>query len=121
MSKLPISNYLRMYRKRTCLTQDEVAFLLGCESGTTLTRYERQQRVPRLETIFELSVILSASVEDLYLGMLKEAEERVAERAKSLVTNLQSECACPISLRKWQVVDRLTRRQEDNSSPIESA
>ena len=44
-----LENYLRTYRKRSNLSQDEVAFLLGCRGGTKVSRYERHARKPNLE------------------------------------------------------------------------
>jgi hypothetical protein len=35
-----LQNYLRMYRKRFGFSQDELAFLLSCHSGATMSRYE---------------------------------------------------------------------------------
>ncbi len=47
-----IAIYLRTYRKRSGLTQSEVARLLGLESGQLISRYERLDRSPNLETVF---------------------------------------------------------------------
>jgi hypothetical protein len=46
--KLP--NYLRTYRRRACLSQDEVAYVLGCRSGSKISRYENCSRLPTPET-----------------------------------------------------------------------
>ena len=46
----PLPIYLRTYRKRGCLTQGELGFLLGSRSGTKISRYERLARTPTLKT-----------------------------------------------------------------------
>src|SRR5258708_38807061 len=45
-----LHNYLRAHRKRLGLSQDEVAYLLGAESGAKVCRYERLVRGASLET-----------------------------------------------------------------------
>ena len=52
-----IMSYLKTYRKKGGLTQDEVAFLLGCESGTKISRFEHRARQPNLETAFACQVV----------------------------------------------------------------
>ena len=37
-----LENYLRTYRRRAGLSQDEMAFLLGTKSGTKVSRYEHR-------------------------------------------------------------------------------
>jgi DNA-binding XRE family transcriptional regulator len=44
-----LDNYLVMYRKRAGFSQDEVAYLLGAQSGSMNCRYERFKRKPSLE------------------------------------------------------------------------
>ena len=51
-----LQNYLRTYRKRSGLSQDEVAFLLGCQTGAKVSRYEPFARKPSLETLFAYEV-----------------------------------------------------------------
>src|SRR2546421_227517 len=50
MASPRLENYLRTYRKRSGLTQREVAFLLGSKNGAQLSRYEKQRRLPPLRT-----------------------------------------------------------------------
>ena len=59
-TRLP--NYLRTYRKRAYLTQDELAFLLGTESGTRVSRYERFSREPAFQTVLAYGVIFAPRV-----------------------------------------------------------
>ena len=43
MATHKLENYLRTYRKRSGLTQREVAFLVGCRNGAQVSRYERRR------------------------------------------------------------------------------
>src|SRR5437879_2031593 len=50
MATHKLENYLRTYRKRSGLTQREVAFLVGCRNGAQVSRYEKRRRLPPLRT-----------------------------------------------------------------------
>jgi transcriptional regulator with XRE-family HTH domain len=64
-----LENYLRTYRKRSGLSQDEMAFLLGCQNGTKVSRYERFARKPNLETLFAYEVVFGAPARELFAGV----------------------------------------------------
>jgi transcriptional regulator with XRE-family HTH domain len=40
------SNYLRMYRKKSPLTQSDMGFLIGLKEISNISRYEKGQRQP---------------------------------------------------------------------------
>jgi transcriptional regulator with XRE-family HTH domain len=85
MSSSQFPNYLRANRKRLALSQDDVAFLLGTQSGTSVCRYERFVRDPSLETALACEAIFKRSVSELWSGLYQKAERDVAMRAKALV------------------------------------
>jgi len=63
-----LENYLRTYRKQSGLSQDEVAYLLGCQNGTKVSRYERFARKPSLETLFAYEVVFGAPAREQLLN-----------------------------------------------------
>jgi len=85
MRPAQLTNYLRANRKRLALSQDDVAFLLGGESGAKISRYENFTRIPGLETALALEAIYKRAVSELFGGLYQKAERKVAERAKILV------------------------------------
>jgi transcriptional regulator with XRE-family HTH domain len=82
MAQLP--NYLRSNRKRLSLSQDEVAFLLGAQSGAKVCRYEQFVREPSLETALACEVIFQRSASELFGGLYQKVEQEVMARAKTL-------------------------------------
>jgi transcriptional regulator with XRE-family HTH domain len=84
-----IMSYLRTHRKRGGLTQDEMAFLLGCQSGTKISRFERLARQPNLETALACQVIFGIPAHELFPGVFAVVEKTVAERARLLSHRLQ--------------------------------
>jgi transcriptional regulator with XRE-family HTH domain len=86
MTSLQLPNYLRANRKRLALSQDEVAFLLGTQSGAKVCRNERFVREPSLETALAYEAIYKRSVSELFPGLYRKVEQEVAERAKILIS-----------------------------------
>ena len=66
------------------MSQDEVAFLLGAQTGTKVCRYERFAREPSLETALAYEAIFKTSASELFGGLYQKVEREVAERAKIL-------------------------------------
>jgi transcriptional regulator with XRE-family HTH domain len=83
-----LENYLRTYRKRAGFTQDEVAFLLGSQSGAKVSRHERGGRIPGLETVLAYELIFRTRVRDLFAGPHGRVEQHILRRAKLLSTKL---------------------------------
>ena len=88
MSSHTLFNYLRTFRKRAGLSQDEVAFLMGVGSGAKVCRYERFARVPNLRTALICEVIFDTPASELFSGFYCEIEREVSRRAKRLVHRL---------------------------------
>lgn len=84
MSHTPLTTYLRMYRRRTGLSQEDVSYLLGVVCGTNVSRHEVGGRIPVLETALAYEIIFRASVRDLYEGDFRRIESLIRRRAEGL-------------------------------------
>src|SRR5712692_5609597 len=84
-----LENYLRSHRKESGLTQQEVAFLLGCEDGTLVSRYEKRRRLPPIETALACEEIFGVPVAELFAGMRQSVGKDVAKRRFELMSQLQ--------------------------------
>lgn len=89
MNPEPLRTYLRTNRKRTCLSQDEVAFLLGGLTGDTVGKHEKGDRLPALKTVLAYAHIFGTDVPDLYRGLSDEVREAVVKQAKALRRRLE--------------------------------
>ena len=85
-----LPNYLKTYRKRAGLSQDEVAFLLGCRSGAKVSRYERLARRPSLETAFAYEAVFGVPARELFAGVFEKVEEQIKKRARVLAGKLNA-------------------------------
>ena len=91
MSSSQLQNYLVSNRKRLSLSQDEVAFLLGTQSGSKVSRYEHFASNPTLETALAFEVIFQRSASELFGGLYQKIEQEVMERAKVLAERTDQE------------------------------
>lgn len=109
MLHAPLTTYLRMYRRRTGLSQDDVAYLLGVVKGSTISRHESAKRIPLLETTLAYQVILGVSVSDLYEGELRRVEKGVRLRARGLRLFLERHPQCPDLHRRIAYIRRIEK------------
>ncbi len=84
MASKRLPHYLLNCRKRTALSQDDVAFLLGVESGTKVCRHERFIRLPLLEAALGYEVIFKKPISELFPGLFAEVEHGIQARAMVL-------------------------------------
>jgi transcriptional regulator with XRE-family HTH domain len=84
-----LHNYVRTYRKRSSLGQQDVAFLLGSKDRGNVCRYEQGHRLPSLRTALELAVILDVSITTLFGGIQKQVERNITERISILRSKLE--------------------------------
>lgn len=88
MTSPQLLNYLRAHRKRLGLSQDDVAYLLGVESGAKVCRYERFVREPGLRAALACEVIFQRPIRELFPGLYQQIERDVACRARALTRKM---------------------------------
>lgn len=104
MPSAKLTNYLRTYRKRAGFTQNEIAFLLGCKSGTKLSRYEQFNRLPKIETVFACEAIFRVPSRDLFAGIFHEVEKAIKARARKLARRLGKKTIDATAVRKLEAL-----------------
>ena len=86
-----LPNYLRTHRKHSGLSQDEVAFLLGCGNGAKVSRYEKRHRLPPLETALACEAVFGVPVSELFAGVREDIGKNIEKRRAELKHRLQAE------------------------------
>ena len=99
-----LQNYLRTYRKRFGLSQEELSFLLGVKSGAKVSRYEKFHQVPNLQTALALQALFGVPVAELFAGMYEQAEKETSKRARILMQRMQSVAADQKASRKTDLL-----------------
>src|SRR5690242_18372054 len=85
-----LENYLRAYRKKSGLTQREVAFLLGCQNGAQVSRYEKRKRLPPLATALACEAVFGTPVSELFAGLRERVGQDIEKRLMELRSRLQT-------------------------------
>lgn len=91
MSPQKLENYLRTCRKRSGLTQDDIAYLLGSDDRTQVSRYERRRHAPGLRTALALEALFGAPVSEMFAGVYESVEKELKHRARKLAADLRRE------------------------------
>lgn len=80
-----LSNHVRKFRKRSALSQRDVAFLLGAKCASKICRYERFVREPGFATAVACEAIFRRPVSELFPGVYHKIAAGVRTRAKTLL------------------------------------
>jgi len=88
MTAARLPNYIRTYRKRASLTQEEVAFLLGSKSSAGISRHERFKQTPDLQTLLAYEMLFRTPVRSLFSGTHKKVEQKLLRRIRLLIRKL---------------------------------
>lgn len=91
MPKPRIFNYVRTHRKRLGLSQKEIAFLLGVQSGAKICRYERIIREPTFKAAIAFELIFQRPVREVFKGLFEEIAHEIAPRAKKLMAKYEND------------------------------
>jgi transcriptional regulator with XRE-family HTH domain len=103
----PLRNYLRTYRRRSGLSQDETARLLGTSSGTKISRYENFARLPSVAGIFGYEIIFNQPAGRLFAGAYEVVRRGVRARAKRLAKKLTAQAGDPRTARKLHLLETI--------------
>ncbi len=96
----PLPHYLLTHRKRSGLSQDELAFLLGSKSGTKVSRHESGRREPTLKAALAYAAVYRVPVEELFPGLAQAAQMKVIGRKQALLTELRVHGDHPVAAQK---------------------
>ena len=115
MAFIPLQNYLRTYRRRTFLSQDEVAFLLGVKTGTRVTRHEGANRTPTMETALGYEVLFGVPLRELFATEAHKVETIIRQRLPELVRRVEEKGGSEEKLASLQhLAERLANQHEND-------
>jgi len=78
-----LPTYLRTYRKRTGLTQTEVAYVLGI-NRSDLWHYETSRREPSLRVLLALQILYRIPLRKLFAGIFLQCRLSTLSRLRRL-------------------------------------
>jgi transcriptional regulator with XRE-family HTH domain len=82
-------SYLRPLRRRWGLTQRELAFLIGGQSGAAISRLEQLKRTPSLAALIACEVLFGVGHTEIFPDSYTQVRQAVMARANELYEALQ--------------------------------
>jgi DNA-binding XRE family transcriptional regulator len=89
MTAKQIANYLRLHRKRSGLSQRELAQIVGSLTEIPVSRHERSSTIPALLIALGYEVIFRVPISEIFPGLYETVEAGIEERLASMENELQ--------------------------------
>src|SRR5437899_13072253 len=85
----PLGSYLRTHRRRSGLTLQELAHLLGYKNEMQILRHEQSDALPPLLVALGYETIFRTPVAELFPGALRTIEQIIGTRLRKMHFNLR--------------------------------
>jgi transcriptional regulator with XRE-family HTH domain len=112
-----LDNYIAMHRKRLGLSQAELSVLVFIENRGSVSRYEQGVRLPDLETLLALEIVLGAPIQALFAGVAEHVRDNVTRRAQSVLESL-GDTPTVENAAKLSVLAKLAHPDEPFAIPV---
>lgn len=89
MESHPAASYLRMYRRKSGLSQRELAEVLGLITEWRISEHERSITVPRLLTAISYEIVFNIPLSKLFPGFYEAVRGNIESRLTELEARLQ--------------------------------
>jgi transcriptional regulator with XRE-family HTH domain len=89
MTRSTLASYIRYHRKRSGLSQRELAQLLGYPDQESVSRHERSRSMPPLIIALRYQAIFRVPVSDLFPGHYENIQRVIDERLAKMEQELQ--------------------------------
>jgi transcriptional regulator with XRE-family HTH domain len=93
MAQRDFTGYLRTHRKKSGLTQRELAQLLGYESKSPVSRHETAAGVPTLGIALAYEAIFRVPISELFPDLYRRTETSVEARLAMMEADLREKSA----------------------------
>jgi DNA-binding XRE family transcriptional regulator len=117
MNHSRLASYRRSYRKRSGLSQREIAHLLGYPDQGPVSRHERLCCVPPLMIALSYQAIFRVPISDLFPGAYETAKQAIEERLAKMESTLQQ---CSAKGRNAAMIARKLEWMWERQNPEQS-
>jgi len=90
MEKCRFPNRLKKYRRLFCLSQKEVASMLGLKEASPLSRWEKGITLPGIMDLFRLSRIYKALPTEMYFDLWQHISKEISVKENNLLAYQKS-------------------------------
>ena len=93
MTQNSVGTYLRFIRRKSGLSQRQLAQILGSVTASQISRHERSVTSPSLLAAFGYQVVFRQPASDIFPGFYHAVESGVEERLRELESELSKSVA----------------------------
>lgn len=93
MASSSVGTYLRFLRRKSGLSQRELALILGSVTASQISRHERSIAPPSLLTAFGYQAVFRMSLSDIFPGLYHAVEDVIEERVNRFGSELNNSTA----------------------------
>ncbi len=79
-----IHNYLKRCRKQHGLTQRQVADIMGLESSSMISRWEKGLSLPETHNALKMAAIYKTTVDFVYQDLRLDMQDELSERIEAV-------------------------------------
>lgn len=110
-----IHNNVRTLRKQAGFSQEDLAYLINLTHRSTVSRVECAKRLPSMRDMLALLVVFQSPIEQVFPASVREVEDMVKTRAKTLY---RSNDRLPATLRRHHR-HKMLRAVCEGRAPVE--
>lgn len=93
MTSRPAGSYLRTHRKKSGLSQSELASILGLVTELQISRHERSLTLPLFLTAISYEIVFQVPISELFPGLYETVRQNIDERLSELEERLHESSA----------------------------
>lgn len=108
-------NYAKTCRKRTGLSQSEVAELIGLKSPHSIYQTEQGNEIPILSRALSYQIIFDKQVHEIFFELSKKSELDTLNRISKLLKELRSKKQNSEIKRKIKFLEGVSKRIANNN------
>jgi transcriptional regulator with XRE-family HTH domain len=117
MPSRKLKNYLRAHRKRSGLSQSEVALLVGSRTGASISRHERFRRQPTFRTGLAYEIIFGIPARELFPGVFENIQKATLARANTLAERMRALPSASQAAFKLNLLQGILARSRSENRP----
>lgn len=111
-------NYVRTFRQRHALSEEELALLVNQRSASAVSYFELGDRVPNLEGALALQIVFGLAPREMFPGFFETVEEGVMGRAKQFHESLDGKTDKRSQAKRDLLEEMPGRWREDNDEAL---
>lgn len=111
----PIYHDLRSYRKKTCLTQQDVALLFGNKDVSQISRYETCPINPQVEISLLYHLLFNVPMTSFFAQQKEAIHKKLLQRIPNIINEFKAVQSTPLIEEKIEFLSKLLENLTNRS------